>query len=82
MRPGIVILTCLLWFSFIAQLFVSQFVSFDPIVPWINQPLVQIPAFEYVPSHLKGGVRGTEFPFMLAAFWIFTLVKNFFRKRG
>ncbi|MDA0837654.1 MAG: hypothetical protein O3B01_10115 [Planctomycetota bacterium] len=81
MRPGIVIITSVFWFSFVAQIFVAQFVSFDPIVTWINQPLVQIPAFEYVPAHLKGGVRGTEFPFMLAAFWLITVVTKLFPRR-
>ncbi|MBI2193668.1 MAG: hypothetical protein HYU36_16960 [Planctomycetes bacterium] len=41
-----------LWFSFLAQIFISEFIHYHPFWGWLNQPLVQLPWFHYVPAHL------------------------------
>jgi len=42
----------LVWFAFVAQIFVSEFLNYHPLVGWLNQPLVQLPWFHYVPPGL------------------------------
>lgn len=37
------------WFLFIFQVLVSEFLNFHPFVGWLNQPLVQLPWFRYLP---------------------------------
>ena len=44
----------LAWFAFVAQIYVSEFFNFHPIVGWLNQPLVQLPWFRYLPPGLGG----------------------------
>ena len=39
----------IIWFSFVAQIFVSEFLNYHPVVGWLNQPLVQLPWFRYMP---------------------------------
>lgn len=46
-------LTALVWFTFVAQIFISYFLAAQPVVGWLNQPLVQLPWFRYIPSHLQ-----------------------------
>ncbi|MAE63897.1 MAG: hypothetical protein CMJ18_06455, partial [Phycisphaeraceae bacterium] len=43
-----------IWFVFVAQIFVSEFLVYHPVVGWMNQPLVQLPWFRYVPQALTG----------------------------
>ncbi len=38
------------WFVFIFQVLVSEFFNFHPFVGWLNQPLVQLPWFRYLPG--------------------------------
>lgn len=45
--------TVLLWLGFVAQIYVSEFLQFHPVIGWLNQPLVQLPWFRYVPPHLQ-----------------------------
>ena len=45
--------TAVLWFSFVAQIFISAFFNYHPVIEWMNQPLVQLPWFHYIPSHLS-----------------------------
>ncbi len=44
-----------LWFAFVAQVYVSEFLNHHPVIGWLNQPLVQVPFFRYVPDALQGG---------------------------
>ena len=44
--------TAAVWFGFVAQIFISEFLNYHPVVGWLNQPLVQLPWFHYVPGHL------------------------------
>lgn len=38
------------WFLFVFQILISEFFNFHPIVGWLNQPLVQLPWFRYLPG--------------------------------
>ncbi|MDH3583035.1 MAG: hypothetical protein OER86_02340 [Phycisphaerae bacterium] len=42
----------LLWFTFVSQIFVTEFLNYHPRVGWLNQPLVQLPWFRYIPPGL------------------------------
>ena len=46
-------LTVLVWSFFNFIPFVSEFFNYYPIRGFINQPLVQLPCFRYVPTHLE-----------------------------
>ncbi len=41
------------WFVFVAQIFISEFLNYHPGVGWLNQPTAQLPWFHYIPSHLN-----------------------------
>jgi hypothetical protein len=43
-----------IWFAFVAQVYVMQFLNYLPIVGWANQPLVQLPWIKYVPHEVTG----------------------------
>ena len=43
----------LLWFTFAAQIYVTQFLNYHGALGWLNQPLIQLPWFHYLPAHLK-----------------------------
>jgi hypothetical protein len=43
----------LAWFGFVGTIYISEFLSYHPIVGWLNQPLVQLPWFRYVPAGLE-----------------------------
>jgi hypothetical protein len=45
--------TALLWFTFVAQIYISEFFNYHQALAWLNQPLVQLPWFRYVPPHLQ-----------------------------
>lgn len=47
------VVTIAIWFSFIAQVYVSEFLNYHPVVGWLNQPLVQLPWFRYIPMSLQ-----------------------------
>lgn len=40
------------WFTFVAQIFISEFFHYHPREGWLNQPLVQLPWFHYIPPNL------------------------------
>lgn len=42
----------LVWFTFVAQIFVAEFFNYHPFLGWLNQPLVHLPWLHYVPLHL------------------------------
>jgi hypothetical protein len=51
----------LVWFTFVAQIYVSEFLLKSPWGRgWINQPLVQLPWFNYIPPALKSAAEGEE----------------------
>jgi hypothetical protein len=47
------VLTAMVWFTFVAQIFISEFINYHPVIGWLNQPLVQLPWFHYVPGGLS-----------------------------
>ncbi len=56
-RTSVVTATVLVWFTFVAQIYVREFLNYHPVRGWMNQPLVQLPWFRYVPGHLKDSAR-------------------------
>lgn len=52
--------TLVVWFTFVAQIFVSEFFNYHPREGFLNQPLVQLPAFRHVPDALVERVRAEE----------------------
>jgi len=48
-------LTLVVWFGFVAQIYVRQFLNYVPLYGWMNQPLVHAPWLRYIPDHLKNG---------------------------
>jgi hypothetical protein len=38
------------WSLFVFQILISEFFNFHPFVGWLNQPLVQLPWFRYLPG--------------------------------
>jgi hypothetical protein len=51
-RAVSVVLLAIVWFSFVVQLLVSEFIIRTE-TGWLNQPLVQFPAFNFTPSRLR-----------------------------
>lgn len=49
---AVILATALVWFSFVAQIFVSEFLNYHLALGWLNQPLVQLPWFCYIPGGL------------------------------
>jgi len=52
-RMASAIALALIWFSFVAQIYIAEFFQYHRGVGWINQPLVQLPWFHYLPTRLK-----------------------------
>ena len=52
-RVTVGVLTALVWFTFVSQIYIAQFLNHHPVVGWLNQPLVQLPSFHYIPDTLK-----------------------------
>jgi len=44
------VVMALVWFIFVAQIYVSEFLNYHPVSGWLNQPLVQMPWFRDLPS--------------------------------
>jgi hypothetical protein len=47
------LLTGLVWFAFIVELYVGQFFNYRGAPVWLNQPLVHLPWFHHLPAALK-----------------------------
>jgi hypothetical protein len=43
----------LIWFSFVAQIYISEFFNYHSGLGWMNQPLVQLPWFRYLPHSVR-----------------------------
>ena len=48
------------WFTFVAQIYVREFIAYHPLQGFMNQPLVQLPWFRYVPRSLVQSARAAE----------------------
>jgi hypothetical protein len=44
------IVLVLIWFGFVAQIYISQFLNYHSGAGWMNQPLIQLPWFRYFPT--------------------------------
>jgi len=42
-----------IWFGFVAQIYISEFLNYHGALGWLNQPLVQMPWFHYLPVRMK-----------------------------
>lgn len=56
-RPGwratVLAATLIVWFTFVSQIYVREFLVYHPVRGFMNQPLVQLPWFRYVPDELE-----------------------------
>jgi hypothetical protein len=49
--------TLAIWFTFVTQIYVSEFLVYHQTRGFVNQPLIHLPWFRYVPKHLEESVR-------------------------
>ena len=42
-----------LWFTLVAQIYITEFLNYHGVVGWLNQPLLQLPWFRYIPARLQ-----------------------------
>ena len=52
MRSAAIMVMLLVWVVFVVELYISQFFHYIPGTGWLNQCLVQLPWFHYIPGHL------------------------------
>jgi hypothetical protein len=43
----------LIWFGFVAQIYITQFLNYHSGLGWMNQALVQLPWFRYLPTSVR-----------------------------
>jgi nitrate reductase NapE component len=55
LRASVAVATFLIWFAFVAQIYVSAFLVYQSARGWLNQPLVQAPWYKSIPEHLRDG---------------------------
>jgi hypothetical protein len=60
----------LIWFSFVAQIYIAEFLNYHQARGWLNQPLVQLPWFHYVPARLKNAAGEVFFFIFLLLLWL------------
>ena len=61
-RGTMLTLTILVWSIFNFIPFVSEFFNYYPVRGFLNQPLVQLPCFRYVPPHLEAKAAAEQTP--------------------
>ena len=47
----------LIWFGFVAQIYIAEFLNHHGALGWLNQTLVQLPWFHYLPARLKNPIE-------------------------
>jgi hypothetical protein len=52
-RVSATVALVLAWFVFVAQIYVAEFFNYHGAFGWLNQPLVQLPWFHYLPARIK-----------------------------
>lgn len=55
LRGLVAVATFLIWFVFVAQIYISAFLVYQSARGWLNQPLVQAPWYRTIPAHLRDG---------------------------
>jgi hypothetical protein len=63
-----------IWYGFTAQIYITEFLDYHGALGWLNQPLVQLPWFHYVPARLKN--PGGEVFFAILLLLVFWLVRS------
>jgi hypothetical protein len=72
----------LIWFGFVAQIYVNEFLHYHGAGGWLNQPLVQLPWFHYLPARLKNPAGDILFAiFLLLLFSLIASVTRAFPGR-
>ena len=61
------IVVVIAWFSFVAQIYIGEFFSYHGAVAWLNQPLVLVPWFHFLPAAIKPPGDEVVFLFLLLA---------------
>ncbi len=56
-RTAVLLAALALWFSFVSQIYIREFLVYHPVRGFMNQPLVQLPWFRYVPDALERAGR-------------------------
>ncbi len=56
-RMGSMVALIAVWFAFTAQIFVAQFLNYQPVRAWVNQPLVHAPWLKFIPAHLYNAAK-------------------------
>ncbi|MEK7793062.1 MAG: hypothetical protein AAB353_00960 [Candidatus Hydrogenedentota bacterium] len=57
-RAAATVATLIVWFTFVAQLYVSQFFNYrPPAYGFMNQPIIQAPVFRYIPDALARAAK-------------------------
>jgi hypothetical protein len=59
-RTSSIVALLIVWFMFTAQIFVAQFINYQPGRAWINQPLVHAPWLKYIPDHLQEAAKAEQ----------------------
>ncbi len=59
-KTGAIVALLVVWFMFTAQIFVAQFVNYQPFRAWVNQPLVHAPWLNYIPNHLQESAKAEQ----------------------
>jgi len=73
----------LLWFSFVAQIYITEFLDNHGAKAWLNQPLVQLPWFHYLPGRLKSPAEPVLFAiFILLVFCLIRSITRVFTGRA
>lgn len=62
-RVTVGVATFLVWFTFISQIYISEFMNrSEQNRGWLNQPLVQLPWFNYIPNPLENAAKAELTP--------------------
>ena len=56
-RMGSMVALIAVWFAFTAQIFVAQFLNYQPVRAWVNHPLVHAPWLKFIPAHLYNAAK-------------------------
>jgi hypothetical protein len=51
-RVALLLLLLVVWFGFVAKVYVGEFFNYHPVVGFLNHPLIEVPCCNYTPAHL------------------------------
>src|SRR5262245_28930389 len=64
-RIASIVVLGMIWFTFVAQIYITEFLQYHGGKGWLNQPLVQLPWFHYVPARLQNPMGEVFFAVLL-----------------